>query len=234
VPTLRAVACDVDGTITDRQRRVSTAAIACIRGLVERGVEVVLASGNTACFLDALARVLGTSGTIIAENGGVYRIGFAGLLHVQGDRTISLGAYQVLEAYYRRKGVTLELYGDNYRFSDVAFARTVPPDEVREVMRDLGVKVLDTGFAIHLQPGGISKGLGLRSLATDMGIPVEEFLAIGDSENDLEMIEAAGIGVAVANARDGVRAASDYVTEKGDGDGFVEAMTRYLPYFLER
>ncbi|HVP25536.1 MAG TPA: phosphoglycolate phosphatase [Methanomicrobiales archaeon] len=233
MPTLRAVACDVDGTITDRERRVNTAAIACIRDLVGRGVEVVLASGNTACFLDALARVFGTSGTIIAENGGVYRIGFTGDLRILGDRSISTRAYRVLEKYYQAKGVALELYGEKYRFSDVAFARTVPPEEVREVMRDQEVKVLDTGFAIHLQPEGISKGLALRKLAVDLGIPVEEFLAAGDSENDLEMIEAAGIGVAVANARDGVKAASDYVAEKGDGDGFVEAVERYQPYFLD-
>ncbi len=234
MPALRAVACDVDGTITDRQRRVSLTAVACIRDLVGEGVEVVLASGNTACFLDALARVIGTPGTIIAENGGAYRVGFTGELRVLGDRSISLGAYQALEEYYRRKGVSLELFGEQYRFSDVAFARTVPPGEVREVVRDLGVMVLDTGFAIHLQPAGISKGLGLRRLAADIGIPVGEFLAVGDSENDLEMIEAAGIGVAVANARDEVKAASDYVTEKGDGDGFAEAVMRYRPYFLER
>jgi len=43
-----------------------------------------------------------------------------------------------------------------------------------------------------------------------------------------------GVGVAVANARDAVKAAADYVTEKGDGDGLVEAMERYRPYFLER
>ena len=234
MPSLRAVACDVDGTITDSHRRINTAAIACIRDLVDRGVEVVLASGNTACFMDALARVIGTSGTFIAKNGGVYRIGFAGPLRIEGDRSEASAAYRVLEAYYRKKGVSLELYGDQYRFSDVAFARTVPPEEVREVMRDLGVKVLDTGFAIHLQARGISKGLALRKLAADMGVPVQGFLAIGDSENDLEMIEAAGVGVAVANARDAVKAAADYVTEKRDGDGFVEAVTRYLPYFLER
>jgi phosphoglycolate phosphatase (TIGR01487 family) len=234
VPTLRAVACDVDGTVTDRQRRISLPAIACIRDLVGKGVEVVLASGNTACFLDALARVVGTTGTIIAENGGVYRIGFAGALHVEGDRSTATAAYRVLEEHFRRKGVTLEPYGEKYRFSDVAFARTVQPEEVREVMRDQGVKVLDTGFAIHLQPRGISKGLALRRVAADLGISVGEFLAVGDSENDLEMLRIAGIGVAVANARDEVKAASSYVTEKGDGDGFVEAVTRYLPYFLER
>ena len=234
MPTLRAVACDVDGTITDGNRRISLAAIGCIRNLVGRGVEVILASGNTACFMDALARMIGTSGTFIAENGGVYRIGFAGPLRIEGDRSEASAAYKVLEAFYRRKGVSLELYGDQYRFSDVAFARTVPPGEVREVMRDLGIKVLDTGFAIHLQAKGISKGLALGKLAADMGIPIQEFLAMGDSENDLEMIQEAGVGVAVANARDAVKAAADYVTEKGDGDGFVEAMARYLPYFLER
>jgi phosphoglycolate phosphatase (TIGR01487 family) len=205
-----------------------------MRDLVERGVDVVLASGNTACFMDALARVIGTPGTIIAENGGVYRIGFAGALQVEGDRSGAVSAFRALEAYYRRKGVTLELYGERYRLSDVAFARTVPTEEVREVVRGLEVKVLDTGFALHLQARGISKGLALRKLADGLGIPVAEFLAVGDSENDLEMIEAAGIGVAVANARDAVKAASDYITEKGDGDGFVEAVTRYLPYFLER
>jgi len=233
VPTLRALACDVDGTITDRNRRVSLTAISAIRDLVGRGVEVVLASGNTACFMDALARVFGTSGTIIAENGGAYRIGFSGELVVLGDRSISHGAYLIVEEHYRKKGITLELFGDRYRFSDVAFARTVPVGEVKEVVAGLGVKVLDTGFAIHLQPEGISKGSALRKLAADLGIPVGEFLAIGDSENDLEMIEAAGVGVAVKNAREEVKAAADYVAEKEDGDGFAGAVARYIPYFLD-
>ena len=234
MPTLRAVACDVDGTITDRNRRISLAAIACIRDLVDRGVEVVLASGNTACFLDGLARMIGTPGSFIGENGGVWRIGFSGALQVEGDRGPALAAYRAVEAHYREKGVALEPYGERYRFSDFAFARTVSPDEVRDLVRDHGVKVIDTGFAIHLQEKGISKGLALRRLAAGMGIPAEEFLAAGDSENDLEMLEAAGIGVTVKNAGERVKAVSGYVSEKGDGDGFVEAVMRYRPYFLER
>ncbi|MDD1668086.1 MAG: phosphoglycolate phosphatase [Methanomicrobiales archaeon] len=234
MPTLRAVACDVDGTITGRNRRISLAAIASIRDLVDRGVEVVLSSGNTACFLDALARMIGTTGTVIAENGGAWRIGFTGPLQVEGDRAPVLAAYRALEEFYRGRGIILDPYSERYRFSDVAFARTVPPDEVREFVRDRGVKVIDTGFALHLQSKGISKGLALTRLAAGMGIPLEEFLAVGDSENDVEMIEAAGIGVAVANAGEAVKAAADYVTEKGDGDGFAEAVARYRPYFLER
>jgi phosphoglycolate phosphatase (TIGR01487 family) len=234
VPTLRAVACDVDGTITDRNRRISLAAIACIRDLVDRGVEVVLASGNTVCFLDAIARMIGTTGSIIAENGGVWRIGFTGALQVMGDRGPALAAYHAVEAHFREKGVTLEPYGERYRFTDFAFARTVSPAEVRELVQDHGVRVIDTGFAIHLQAQGMNKGLALARLAAGMGIPVEEFLAAGDSENDLELIGAAGIGVTVQNAGDAVKAVAGYVSEKRDGDGFVEAVMRYRPYFLER
>jgi len=58
--------------------------------------------------------------------------------------------------------------------------------------------------------------------------------AAGDSENDLELLGAAGIGVTVGNAGDKVKAVAGYVSEKGDGDGFVEAVMRYRPYFLER
>lgn len=234
MPTLRAVACDVDGTITDRHRRISVAAIACIRDLVDRGVEVVLASGNTACFMDALTRMIGTSGTIIAENGGVYRISFAGPLRIEGDRSEALAAYKVLEAYYRKKGVTLELFSDQYRFSDVAFARTVPVDEVRTVLGGTAITVVDTGFAIHLQSPGISKGTGLRALAEELGLPLEQVMAVGDSANDLEMIDVAGIGATVANSHPALRAAADMVAEKRYGDGFIEAVRRYLPYFLER
>ena len=234
MPTLRAVACDIDGTITDRNRRISLPAIACIRELVDRGIEVVLASGNTACFLDALARMIGTQGSIIAENGGVWRIGFTGALQVMGDRAPARAAYQALEAHFREKGVTLEPYGERYRFTDFAFARTVSPEEVREVLQDHGVRVIDTGFAIHLQARGMNKGLALTRLAAGMGIPVAEFLAAGDSENDLEMIRAAGTGVTVQNAGDAVKAAARYVSEKRDGEGFVDAVARYRPYFLER
>ena len=70
---LKAVLTDIDGTITDSSRRINTGAINTIRFLVNDGIEVVLASGNTSCFMDALCKMIGTHGTFIAENGGVFR-----------------------------------------------------------------------------------------------------------------------------------------------------------------
>jgi len=73
---LKALVTDVDGTITDRRRRINTDAIETLRMLVDAEIEVVLASGNTVCFMDGLCKMVGTDGTIISENGGVYRRGF--------------------------------------------------------------------------------------------------------------------------------------------------------------
>ncbi len=233
---LKALVTDVDGTITDRRRRINTPAVEAVRTLVDAGIEVVIASGNTVCFMDGLCKMVGTDGTIIGENGGVYRRGFSGTLRVPGDKKACLAAFEVLNDYFAGKGVELELFGEQYRFADVAFARNIDPDEARAVIRDhaLHIRVLDTGFAIHLQTPGVSKGAALTALAREMGISPGDMIAVGDSENDIEMLEAAGIGVAVRNAPAAVQATADRVTEGAYGDGFVEAVKKYYPYLFSR
>ena len=69
----------------------------------------------------------------------------------------------------------------------------------------------------------------LAALASAMGLELSDFLAIGDSENDGEMIKEAGAGAAVGNAVPSAQAAADYVATAPFGDGYVEAVRHYLP-----
>jgi len=231
---LKALLTDIDGTITDPSRRLNTGAIEVIRSLVDKGVDVILASGNTSCFMDALCRTIGTNGTFIAENGGVFRIGFAGTLHIKGDQKICKKALEAVQAYYQDQGKEIVLLSPTYRFTDLAFARTVPAGEVERILKDHMVKVIDTGYAIHLQAQGIDKGTALKALASEMGLLPSDFLAIGDSVNDIQMLRTAGIGVTVANAHPDTKAVAEFVAEKEYGNGFVEAITRYSSYFRAR
>ena len=231
---LKALLTDIDGTITDSSRRINTGAIDAIRSLVDGGVEVVLASGNTSCFMDGLCKMIGTDGTFIAENGGVFRVGFTGPLRIKGDQTPCREALEIVQAYYRERGKELELFSPAYRFSDLAFARTVPPDEVKKILITSTVKVIDTGYAIHLQSPGIDKGTALEALAQEMDLSPSDFLAIGDSLNDIQMLRTAGIGVTVANAHPDTKAVAAFVAEKEYGNGFVEIITQYSSYFLAR
>ena len=64
-----------------------------------------------------------------------------------------------------------------------------------------------------------TKGHALRFLAAHYGIPMEETIAMGDAMNDHEMIEAAGLGVAMANAVPALKAIADYVTLDHNEEG---------------
>lgn len=66
-----------------------------------------------------------------------------------------------------------------------------------------------------------SKGTAVEFLAKHYGIPLEEAVAIGDQLNDLPMIEKAGVGVAVQNADDSLKAVADYVSVRTHEDGAV-------------
>ena len=75
--------------------------------------------------------------------------------------------------------------------------------------------------------GGGGKMVGIRRYLELMGIAPEEIIAFGDAENDLDMIRFAGIGVAMGNASEEVKAVADYVTEDIDDDGIEKALKHF-------
>ncbi|MDL1900236.1 HAD family phosphatase [Anaerolineae bacterium CFX9] len=78
-----------------------------------------------------------------------------------------------------------------------------------------------------LPPGG-GKGSALRWLLKELRISPERVMAVGDAENDVEMIKLAGIGVAMAQAAQNVRDAADHVVGSNDEDGVAEALERFV------
>ena len=73
-----------------------------------------------------------------------------------------------------------------------------------------------------------TKGVALKKLAAALGIPVADTMAFGDDRNDISMLEAAGIGVAMGNAEDVVKQAADFVTCDCGQSGVARAMKRFL------
>lgn len=73
-----------------------------------------------------------------------------------------------------------------------------------------------------------TKGDALRVVADHYGIAREEVMALGDSYNDLAMIEWAGLGVAMGNARDEVKQAAAYVTHSNEEEGVAEALYKFV------
>ena len=81
-------------------------------------------------------------------------------------------------------------------------------------------------FADMIPENG-GKPEGMKQLMNKYGIRREECMAFGDGGNDITMLEYAGIGVAMGNAADHVKAAADYVTDHVDNDGLLKAFTHF-------
>lgn len=74
---------------------------------------------------------------------------------------------------------------------------------------------------------GADKGKGLAAMARHLGLDISETMAFGDGGNDIPIIRRAGIGVAMGNAGDDVKAVADYITTSVDDDGIMNALRHF-------
>ncbi|MEJ1087974.1 HAD family hydrolase [Microbacterium sp. Mu-80] len=110
---------------------------------------------------------------------------------------------------------------------------SMPTSQIFDALRALG----RTGFEatlsgapfVEVMAQGVTKATGLAQVCTRLGVDRSEVLAFGDALNDLEMLQWAGHGVAVANALEVVREAADEVTDANDADGVAAVIERMLP-----
>lgn len=75
---------------------------------------------------------------------------------------------------------------------------------------------------------GVSKGNAVKILSQFYGIGREEIICMGDGENDLSMIEYAGLGIAMGNASDYIKDKADYITDFNNKDGVAKAIEKFV------
>nr|XP_043636267.1 endoribonuclease YBEY, chloroplastic [Erigeron canadensis] len=80
---------------------------------------------------------------------------------------------------------------------------------------------------LEIVPAGSSKGSGVRMLLDHFGVTANEVMAIGDGENDIEMIELASLGIALSNGSEKTKAVADVIGASNDEDGVADAIYRY-------
>lgn len=87
---------------------------------------------------------------------------------------------------------------------------------------------------LEILPPGVDKGTALQAVAARLGLRREEIIAVGDNLNDLAMIEYAGLGVAMANAPEALRARADFVAPSNNDHGLQEVIERFILAPVER
>lgn len=118
--------------------------------------------------------------------------------------------------------MTLNFYPEGDIFKD--------REEVRKYLEsNPAVTTVSGGYNnLEFTRADVNKGVGLQKMAQLLDIPVAQTMAVGDTENDLAIIRAAGVGVAMGNATAAVKSAADYITTSNDEDGVATAIAHFL------
>lgn len=221
----KAIACDYDGTMTIGMGRLSVEVLTLIRESEEKGIPIILSSGRSFIELSVIQRLVGATGPLISENGGIVWNPKTNEKLTLADPEKALRAYEILT----RSLGEIERFKPNLRETDVALhgnrAKELEPLIARE---KVGVHFLETGYLTHIIDSNADKGKALGVAAEILGIKTDEIAAIGDSHNDVALFLVAGAGYAVNDADARLKAVAARTMSKPSGAGCAEAIRQIL------
>jgi len=263
---IRLIALDLDGTILDRQMRISPRVRAALRDARRAGVHVTLASGRPFHQMRLYADELGLDAPLICYQGAVVQDArseevcsqwavpldmaheFIAVAHQQNwDVCAYVGSHLYVESitpavrFYAEYGPVKEEMtpvGDLRDFVASEPLKLVVVTQEEQAAR--ASELLQERFAGRLRIMrsftcfveatnlAASKGQALSFLAQRLGVAQAETMAIGDNDNDADMVAWAGWGVAMGNASAATKDAADYVALPIEEDGAAEAIERFV------
>lgn len=266
---IKLVAIDLDGTLLDSNKQISTRNKAALAQAKAKGVKIVICTGRPLAAIELYLETLG-----LRDNGD-YSITFNGGLVQKNDTgeiiekalmpledvhdlyqlatslnvpldilsdglVMQLPASQEYTSLYSQLNnlLTFESYelaqltaGQIFNKAVVAIDETYLDEQIQKIPAPFyeRYEIIKTrSNLLEFMPKGITKAYGISLLARDLGIKQEEIMTIGDEENDLPMIEYAGLGVAMENAVAKVKDMADVITDTNDNDGVAQAVEKFV------
>ncbi len=153
------------------------------------------------------------------------------VLYVENDN-------DYIKAYVGNKGID---YFKVNSFDDLDFSKLNKilaidnnPQLIEDLIKELKTKypeiyvVKSTDTFCEIANKEATKGNAIKFLANKLGFTEKEVLAIGDQNNDIEMVKTAGIGVAMGNGTEEIKAKANYITDTVDNEGFVKAINKFV------
>lgn len=260
----KLLAVDIDGTLVNNKREVTSKTKEYIIKAIEQGVVFTISSGRPIQGVKLITDQLGVDIPVITYNGAM-------VITADGKNIIyscNMKEEDVIkiEEYGKERNTTIAIWSENMlytnrideraiKYSQVSGTKPQMYNDLRELVKKginkmlwyddidrinaferelhgkLGSSVnFHTSQPIYLEfvDRNASKAIALEKLGQYYGIKKEEMIAVGDGFNDLSMIEYAGLGVAMENAPDEVKKASDFVTLSNEEDGVAYVIEKFI------
>lgn len=120
-------------------------------------------------------------------------------------------------------------------FPNNKFLLTGEPDAIADAKKEMSMHFhgyidvyCSDPFFLEIVPKNVDKANSLQKLLNSIGLTSDEMICCGDGYNDLTMIEAAGLGVAMENAQPLVREKADFITRSNDEDGILYVIDQFM------
>ncbi|MCM8711552.1 Cof-type HAD-IIB family hydrolase [Clostridium sp. SYSU_GA19001] len=271
----KLVCIDMDGTLLNKQHKVSEASKEALKKAHEKGVHIVISTGRMYVDAREYSDLIGVKSPVIASNGAIIKekdkdeVIYQSILgeklclklldiflkynirptfstiETMYSGNIFASAFM---KYLKLRGIFNEKINfkhvwtrkqwqdifkkekDNIVKSEIMVRDENKIKKIREELKSIDGIEIASSFKhnVEITCRGVSKGSAVEILSNYYNIEREKIIAIGDSENDLSMIEFAGMGIAMGNAIDIVKQKADYITETNDNDGVAKAVKKFV------
>ena len=140
---------------------------------------------------------------------------------------------RIIVPYQLVENIHTNLVNEPVKVIMIDFSENNRLAKIKEELNDWCIGKVNSSFSnpFFLEFGSLkaTKGNAVNYLCNYLNIPIENSIAVGDEENDISMIQAAGIGVAMANAAKGIKEYADYITvHNNNNHGIAEVINKFL------
>ncbi|MDC3418518.1 Cof-type HAD-IIB family hydrolase [Aquibacillus salsiterrae] len=239
---IRLIALDMDGTLLNSNHEVSKQNRLAIEKAREKGLEVILSTGRHFSTCSAYAKSLNLSSYLITVNGSEIWTATGELVERQ---LLDVAIMELLVSLHKKHETYAwvastnkiwrgEIPANLEDYEWLKFGFDTDSNETKEAIVDqLSKNELvelsnSSPTNIEVNAVGINKARAIEKVCARLGITMDQVMAMGDSLNDIKMIEEVGLGVAMGNAQDEVKAVCDWVTKHHDDDGVAYAINKLV------
>nr|WP_255654624.1 Cof-type HAD-IIB family hydrolase [Cohnella sp. REN36] len=238
------LALDLDGTLLNDRQEISPANLEWVRKASEAGVTVCVSTGRGFPSALPIAEQMALTTPMITVNGGeIWRKPHE--LHqrtlLEAEKVMKLHmlaerypetwfwAYSTQDIYNKEKWVDDTYAHDWLKFGYYNEDRAALAEIWQEIRGWEGLELSNSSPSnIEINPIGISKATAIAEVCRMIGCDMSEAVAVGDSLNDLAAIKAVGLGVAMGNAQEEVKAQADAITASNQEDGVALVIQNYV------
>lgn len=241
----KLIALDMDGTLLTDDKKITEETSIWLNRAIDEGIKVLFATGRGIQTASQFWDELNLQSPMVLLNGAeVWRQ--RGELHkrvfLPEDEVRRLYKLAVQEHHadwfwgYSRESLTglddwtEEMFDRRWMKIGICSKDPIKLEQIRREIARWGTIEITKSAPINLELSvkGITKESGMREVCEMLGLSMTDVIAMGDSDNDIKLLKAAGMGIAMGNAGDHVKAIADAVTATNNENGVAHAIREHV------